>query len=382
MKLTCNRKLLDAALRHAGRAVAGRASLPILNHVLLTAADGRLRTSAYDMSLGASGSLPAEVETPGVRAIRASTLEALVAAFGGETVQIAAREGASIDIECGRSRYVIEGLPAEEYPSLPAIDDKAGTSTPQPPIPPTEFSIPQSLLRSVLDSVLYAASADETRLVLTGMLLERLVDTSVRAVATDSYRLALRASPPGTDTAEPWSAIIPSRAMREVMRMLSEKGEGRVDVRANQTQIEFALPNRSLVSALVEAQFPDYARMMEREVLWTVTADRLVLLAATERATIFAENMASKLVLSADGGTLRVSAAASDLGNAAEELDAEITGKFDETGINGEFLADALKALDSERIEWAFTGPLSPTQMRPVGEGAGSNVAVIMPMQL
>jgi len=372
VRVTCNRSVLHEALQHVSRVVAGRTTLPILSNVLLEAQGGKLRIVAYDMEIGAQSKVPVETAEEGALTVPARVLGDVVASLPDATVEMAAEERSVLGLSCGRSQYTIHGLPAEEFPALPEVSDGSG------------FEVSQGKMRDLIRSTIFAASGDEARAILTGVLLIR-GEEGVKMVATDSYRLAVKSAPAEevkeTGGDAEWRVIIPARALQEVNRMLAP-GEERppVRVQASEQQISFEVGEYTLVSRLIEGQFPNYARVIPEETDRSVEVAREDLLAAIKRAAIVARAEASKLVFRMQEGTLTISAESGDVGRAHEELAATVEGENIEIAFSAEYLTDVLGVMESDSVLWQFTGPLSSGLLKAADDP--DYLYVVMPMQL
>lgn len=372
VKLSCNRRMLHEALQHVSRVVSGRTTLPILSNVLLEAMNGRLRLVAYDMEIGAQSAVPVEVAEEGAITVPARMLGDVVASLPEATVVLRAEEKHRLGLTCGRSQYTIHGLPAEEYPTLPEVSGDIW------------FEITQAGMRDLIRSTIFAASTDETRAILTGVLLKR--DTGgVKMVATDSYRLAVKTAPAdvikGDSGKDDWQVIIPARALQELNRMLDPSAEEtQARVSAGEQQMRFEVGPYMLVSRLIEGQFPNYERVIPTESNRKIVVDREELQGAIKRAAIVARAEASKLVFRTQEGQLTITAESGDVGQAREELPAQVEGEELEIAFNAEYLADVLGVIGSQRVVWEMTGPLSPGLLK--GEDDPDYIYIAMPMQL
>lgn len=372
MKISCNRRVLHEALQHVSRVVSGRTTLPILSNVLLEAKASELRLVAYDMEIGAESTVAVQTEEAGALTVPARVLGDVVASLPDATVEMESEDRSLLGLRCGRSEYTIHGLPAEEYPALPEVDGEVA------------FEISQAGMRDLVRATIFAASRDETRAILTGVLVERDGQT-VKLVATDSYRLSVKTA--GADQVkllggeDNWQAIVPARALQELNRMLDPAAEETpVKVRASQQQIKLEVGPYILVSRLIEGQFPVYNRIIPTECQHNITLEREDLLAAIKRAAIVARAEASKLIFQAAEGRLTISAESGDVGRAKEELAATLEGEEINIAFNAEYLTDVLAVMESERVVWGLNGPMSPGLIK--GSDDPDHLYVVMPMQL
>jgi len=371
VKITCNRRVLHEALQHVGRVVSGRTTLPILSNILLEAKGGRLRLAAYDMEIGAQSTVDIESAEEGALTVPARVFSDVVASLPDATVEMASADRNLLALTCGRSEYTIHGLPADEYPALPEV---AGD---------INFSVSQEGMRDLIRTTIFAASSDETRAILTGVLLLR-EGGAVKMVATDSYRLAMKTAPEDQvegGEGEKWTTIVPARALQELNRMLDPAAKKTpVKVRASEQQILFEVGPYTLVSRLIEGQFPNYERVIPAEPERSIVVKRADLLGAIKRAAIVARAEASKLVFRTSEGSLTISAESGDVGRAHEELPATTEGEEIEIAFNAEYLMDVLSVMESEAVIWQLTGALSSGLLK--GSDDPDYLYVVMPMQL
>jgi DNA polymerase-3 subunit beta len=246
------------------------------------------------------------------------------------------------------------------------------------------FGVTQSEMRDLIRLTSFAASSDETRAILTGVLLKRVGNT-VKMVATDSYRLAVKTAAADTVTIDDgkgdWEAIVPARALQELSRMLNPSEEKElVRVRADDQQISFGVGPYTLVSRLIEGQFPNYERVIPTDVELSITLNREALLGAIRRAAIVARAEASKLVFRTQEETLTITAESGDVGRAHEELPAAVEGEAIEIAFNAEYLNDVLGVIESEQVVWQLSGPLSSGVLKATDDP--DYLYVVMPMQL
>ncbi len=381
LKADCPRKDLFEAVQTVGHAVSGRSSLPILSHILIQAEDNGLRLIATDLELGISCRIPARIEEGGALTAPARTLTEVLGNLPDKSdVALSVDKSHTVRVHCERSDYKILGLPAEEYPQLPEVKDTVG------------FSIPQAKLKEMIRHTLFAVSTDETRQILTGILIVFDGET-LKFVATDTHRLAVKTA---TITAGRGSqnAIVPARAMNELTRLLTE-GEGDVEVTLSNNQIQFSLPGEAgvqIVSRLIEGQFPNYQRVIPSAYQKRLAIPVQQLLRAVRRASIVARENANRVILKADDDKLVLTAESQIVGNAYEEVEVVREGDDVEIAFNAKYLLDVLSVLEEDGLHLELTEPLKPGVLRPVptapkeGEPAADltpdYLCVLMPMQI
>jgi DNA polymerase-3 subunit beta len=372
LKAVCARKDLYEAVQTVGHAVSGRTSLPILSHILIESQDDALKLTATDLELGISLTLrSARLETPGGLTAPSKILTELLAALPESDVTLSVDLTHAVRLNCDRSDYKILGLPADEYPKLPEVKDENG------------FSIPQKLMRDMIRKTIFAVSPDEARAILTGILIALDGDT-IKFVSTDTHRLAVRTAAV-INARGSQNAIVPARAMNELMRILSDE-EGDVEVTMSGNQIRFVTPQGiTVISRLIEGQFPNYERVIPTQHEKQLTLQTQPLQRAVRRAAIVARNNANRVILKTLDDRLAIRAESNLEGTAYEEVEVAREGDDTEIAFNAKYLLDVVGVLDEEGLTLELTEPLKPGVVRPVREdqsAPGDYLCVLMPMQI
>lgn len=374
MKLACNRRLLYEGLQVVSRAISGRSTLPVLSNVLLDAKNDVLRLVSTDLEIGLECKLHLEVDEPGALTVPARLLGEIVGGLPEATIEVSSDGGNVLSLRCGSSHYTMRGLTADEFPVLPRIESGA------------RFTLPRDRLRQVIRQTVLAASVDETRQILTGCLI--IWDgTSLKMVATDSYRLAVKTVSLDGERQEPITRIVPSRTLHELQRLLGD-GEETIEVLLAENQALFrggssalgAGGEVTLVSRLIEGQFPNYERVIPEASDKHITVGRADLLACLRRAVVVARSEANKVIFTAKDRTLRLRAESGEVGEAHEELPVDMEGEEIEIAFNAEYLIDALSVIDSEKVVIELTGSLNSGLFRPADDPEYQYV--VMPMQI
>ena len=367
MKFTCPKRVFHEALQSVSRAIATRSTLPILGNVLLEARDGQLKLVTTDLEIGMTCVLPLDGSTTeGAVTVPERILQDVVGNLPDAELTISSDERNLLTISAAKSQYTIHGLPAEEFPILPQVPAD------------TVLSMPGPVLRDLVRKTLFAASADESRVILTGCLLTWDGQT-VTMVATDTHRLAVKCAPATGKFSKEVAVIIPSRALQELLRLISNT-EDPIDVLIGESQVLFALGRVRLVSRLIEGQFPAYERVIPAESTKSMVANRQQLYDAVHRASIVARTESNKLILRSVDSTLTISAETGEIGKAYEEVPIGLEGDALEIAFNAEYLQDVFAVLDTETVKIALSGPLNPGLV--TADGEGDYQYVVMPMQM
>jgi len=366
MRAICARKDLYHGVQTVSRAIAGRSAWPILNNVLIRTEDGHLKLTAFDLELGMECNVPASIEMAGAITVPAKLLTEVMATLPEANVQISSDEQNAVNVKCEKSDYTVLGLPAEEFRPLPEVPDTH------------KFQINQGALREMIRQTIFAVSPDESRAILTGILLV-LNGTEITFVATDTYRLAVRNSTVANASGEA-SCIIPRRALDEVSRLLDDESEEPITISIADSQIKFLVNGVTIVSRLIEGQFPNFERVIPKDYQKKLTVPCDDFLSKVKRAAIVARENANRVLLRTEDDKLVLTAQSGDVGKAYEELEIVKEGDDLEIAFNAKYLVEFLSVVGSEGIFLEHAGGASAGLMKPVGEEG--YMYVLMPMQI
>jgi DNA polymerase III subunit beta len=365
MKIKATRQALLDALLIVSRAVSARAALQALSGILITVEED-VRLRATDMELGLDVGLEAEVEATGVVVLPGRLLVEVVRSLPEGHVSLTLREAErDVEITAGSSRFHLRMLPADDFPRFP-----------EPEGEPVE--LPAEALQQTINRVARAASRDEARPVLTGVLVSTEGD-QLTMVATDSYRLAVKRTALETPVDNGLEANVPARALRELARLIEAAGDGSLRVWLTRNQALFRVGAVSLSSRLIDGQFPNHRQLLPESYEHEVKLPRSELLEVTRRVSQLAQRNAA-LRLSFSEGELVVSAETPDLGDAREGLPAPYKGELLEIGFNPEFIRDGLESIEGDEIVLKLISPLRPGLLEPAG--ADDFSYLVMPIRL
>ena len=368
MRLTVDRTALVDKLNILARGASTRSALPVLSGVLLQAADGRLDLFATDMELSIKATLATSVEQDGDVVVPARLFTDVVRNLPSETVLLEAGESA-LRVTAGRAEFSLNSWPAGDFPQTSSFDMEGSLSIGRGPFVET------------LSKVGRAASRDETRPILTGVLVS-LAGNLLKMVATDSYRLAVKETTLDSEIAGEVQAIVPVKALSEVARLAAALGEGSVDVAIGENQALFRLADEKgdvyVASRLIDGQFPNYKQLIPESFEHEVTLGKELVIAAARRTSLLAQRNAP-LRLTFSPGRLTMRALTQDVGQAEESLDIPYEGDEFEIGFNPVYLIEGIEAVDEDDVKLHFTNPLRPGL---VSGAEGSFVYLIMPIRL
>ena len=365
MKINTTRQSLLDALLVVSRAVSARAALQALSGILITA-EGEARLRATDMELGLEVGLEGELESPGSVVLPGRLLVEVVRSLPDGSVTLALREAErDIELSAGSSRFHLRTLPADDFPRFPETEGDP-------------VALPAAPLRETVNRVARAASRDEARPVLTGVLVT-VEGEEMTMVATDSYRLAVKTTKLETSVPERLEANVPARALRELARLVEAGGADELSVWLTRNQAIFRVGSVSLSSRLIDGQFPNHSQLLPDSYEHELKLPRAELLEVTRRVSQLAQRNAA-LRLSFSEGELVVSAETPDLGDAREALPAPYQGELLEIGFNPEFVRDGLESIDSDEVVLKLISPLRPGLLEPA---TGDDFSyLVMPIRL
>ena len=382
MKIACNQDQLNRGLNIVSKAVTTRTTLPVLNNVLLATEDGRLKLTATNLEVGISYWLPCKsVEAEGAITVPARLLQEFVNSLPNDLITIDANESNyNIHLTCARYEANIRGIDAEEFPTLPKL---AGAPL---------LTIPAALLRDMINQVSFAASRDDNRPVLAGVLLS-FKGRQVIMAAADGFRLAVRTAeleqPVGSESEV--RIIVPVRAMDELARALPEASTAEdsgveITVTPNRNQVLFHTGNLNVTSRLVDGNFPNYEQIIPANWSTRTVATTTDLQKAMKIASFFARDNASVVKLTTtpaselEPGVLTITANAAEVGDNQSQLDVLIDGDGSQIAFNARYVIDVLGVINTAQVAIETQTPGAPGVFKPVG--SDSYLHVIMPMHL
>jgi DNA polymerase-3 subunit beta len=359
---TCSKDELAAALAIVSRGLSTRGAVQVLNGILLRSEEGRLTLAATDMEISLRAGIGGQVSGDGAVVVPGRLLTDLARLLPDDTVTLAHEEGDGVlTVTSGSHSSRLNVYSAEDFPRLPPTDVPLHTIT-------------APALLETIEKVARAASRDESRPVLTGILVRFEGDRLVMA-ATDSYRLAVKETQLEASGPE-LEAIIPARALQELGRLAAGTDDVRLGVHEN--HVIFGAGDVWLTSRRIDGQFPDYKRLVPEAFEAEVTTPRQPLLQVIRRAGVLAQRNAPLRLRFAEG-ELAVSAHTQDVGEAHETLPLDYGGEPLEIGFNPDFLRDGLEAVAGDTVELKLINPLRPGLIAAPDE---SFSYLIMPIRL
>jgi DNA polymerase III subunit beta len=373
-KLTVPQERLKRALGLALHTVAGKSMLPVVSNILLTT-DGanHLKISATNLEIGIVVRIGAQIERPGAISLPARLLSDVVGDLPTEPVTLDMDSRTqSVQLTCSHFECAIKGIEADEFPLIPSYDSHAASATFAP-----------HMLRSAIHQVAFAASADDTRPVLTGVHIA-LDGSAASFAAADGFRLTFRDVTLDEPVAAAQEVVIPARAMETLGKVLtSVEGDVELLLADDGNRVHFRAAGLELVSRTIDGRYPNVARYMELAFATVLEIDTKELAKAVKLASYFAAASMGSIRLSlepgADGrGTLTLSANAAEVGENTSVHDVALRGAGGTVALNVGFLADAIAAITTPTIALYLNSAQQPVALKGVGDDSYTYVA--MPM--
>lgn len=347
MKLQVTQENLNRALGSVARVANSRNTLPILANVLVKTSNNRLSLSATNLDIAITHYIGAKVSTEGSITVPARLMQDFVNSLPSSVINLELEE-TKLRVTTDQYRSVVNGIVADDFPVMPAI---TGGKV---------WTINGAQLKKGLQQVVFAASSDETRPVLTGVLFHTIEDKLMIA-ATDSYRLAEKGLGKNKEAVR---LLIPASSLHDLLRILGD-GSDDVSVTHDDQQVLFRVGDVELVTRLVDGNYPDYQKLIPNSFTSEATLKRSDFVNVTKVSSLFARESAGSVTIEVDetSGSLSIRSVASQLGENTATADAKVTGSGSIT-LNSRYLLDALNALSGDTVSFGFNGKLEPTLLR------------------
>ena len=369
MKLTITREQLQEGLVAVAASVPAKTTLPILSNILLEATTDGIRLSGTDLDIAVSTTVSASVDQEGAITLPARKLVEIVRELPSAAIRLTASGEQRVTIECGRSKFRLLGLPREEFPAFPTVkfDGSWRTSSKD--------------LQKLIAHVAFAASTEESRPILNGVLWE-LRPERMRMVATNGHRLARMdvPTPPSGNTAQA-DLIVPPKALEQIRRLF--RADEEVEIAKSENHLGFRSPTTQIFTRLIEGPYPNYEQVIPRENDKSATADKAAFASALRRMSIVASDQTHRIRMAFANGSCKLSVQTPDLGEAQEEITVSYDGDPLEIGFNASYLLEILKYIPTDEVRLTFKAPERAATCEPVGwNDPSSYLTLVMPLRL
>jgi DNA polymerase-3 subunit beta len=305
MKFTIAREQLQEGLLAVAASVPTKTTLPVLSNILVEAGKDGLRLSGTDLDIGVSTTIAASVDQEGAITLPAKKLVEIVRELPSAAIRFTGSGEQRMTIECGRTKFRLLGLPREEFPAFPAVKfDNAWKSS-------------ATDLQKLIGHVAFAASTEESRPILNGVLWE-LRPERMRMVATNGHRLARMDIPAKAAGGKQADLIVPPKALEQIRRLFGEEEE--LEIARSENHLGFRSPTTQVYTRLIEGPYPNYEQVIPRENDKAATADKSALTSALRRMSIVASDQTHRIRMQFASGSCKLSVQTPDLGEAQEEV--------------------------------------------------------------
>jgi DNA polymerase-3 subunit beta len=364
MRFACDRTTLVEKLSILARGVSTRSALPVLSGILLQARDGRLDLYSTDMELSIKATVAATAEVDGEAVVPARLFTDVMRNLATPDVHVESVDGV-VRITAGKAVFSLNSWVASDFPPTSSFD--MGSA----------FAVGMAPFIETLAKVGRAASRDETRPILTGVLVT-IGGGKLKMVATDSYRLSVKETPLEGGPAEEIQAIVPVKALTEVQRLGAGADDAELRLVITENQALFEVGDVWVATRLIDGQFPNYRQLLPESFDHAVELARDELLGVTRRVSLLAQKN-TPLRLHFTEGKLTIRAVTQDVGQAEEEIEAPFSGEPFEIGFNPLFLIDGLEGVSGDTATLKFINPLRPGLVTGADD---TFVYLIMPIRL
>jgi len=366
MKIVCEKHILQTACTVAGRATASKSPIPALEGLLIEAGAG-VKITGYDLKKGIYTMVEAEIEQPGAIVVPARLFGEMLRRMPDGMVTISADENENVNVKCGRSEFNIMGISAEDYPEMPMVDGL------------NNISLPQKILKSMINQTIFAVSDNDVRPIYTGTLFE-VEGEVLTLVSVDGYRLAKRKEQLESAKMENCSFVVPGSALSDIERICADADEN-VSISVGTKHISFSIGDTVVVSRRLEGEFLNYRKSIPENFRYILKVERAEILSTIDRvALIISEKNSSPVRIRFNDSNIDCSCA-TPIGKAQDICICEGSGEGLEIGFNDRYLSDALKAAATDKLNICINTASSPCVIT-AADGTDNFTYMILPVRL
>lgn len=367
MKFTITRERLQEGLVAVAASVPTRTTLPVLSNILVEATKKGLRLAGTDLDIAVSTVVAAEVVEEGAVTLPAKKLLEIVRELPSSSINIASAGEQRVTIECGQSRFKLLGIPRDDFPTFPSVSfDDAWKMT-------------SGDIQKLINHVAFAASTEESRPILNGVLWEMREDR-MRMVATNGHRLAKMDVPVSGGSVNA-DFIVPPKALEQIRKLFGPADE--IDVAQSDNHLGFRSGDTMVFTRLVEGPYPNYDQVIPRDNDKAAIIDKQTLAAAIRRVGVVASDQTHRVRLSFSAGTLKFSVNTPDLGEAQDEIQVSYEGEPVEIGFNATYLLELLKHMPTDEVRFTLKAPERAATIEPIAwDDPASYLCLVMPLRL
>src|SRR6185436_7438148 len=341
MKFTITREKLHEGLGAVAASVPSKTTLPVLANILVEASKDGLRLSGTDLDIAVSTTIPASVDQEGATTLPARNLVEIVKELPNAAIRMTSSGEQRAAIECGKSKFKLLGLARDEFPAFPSVKFEGG------------WKVAAKDLQKLIGHVAFAASTEESRPILNGVLWELRADR-MRMVATNGHRLA-RMDVPASGGKESADLIVPPKALEQIRRLFG--AADMIQIARSENHLGFRSGDTRVFTRLIEGPYPNYEQVIPRENDKVATIDKEALASALRRVGVVASDQTHRVRLAFGSGVLRFAVSTPDLGEAQDEIAVTYEGDTLEIGFNANYLLEILKYMPTDEVRFTFKAP-------------------------
>jgi DNA polymerase-3 subunit beta len=368
MRFTISREKLQEGLGAVAASIPAKTTLPVLSNILVETTERGIRLSGTDLDIAVSTEVPADVETAGAITIPAKKLSEIARELPPSPVKVAAAGEQRVNLECGRSRFKLLGLPKDEFPAFPGVKFDAS------------WRVKSGDLQKLITHTSFAVSTEESRPILNGVLWE-LKPERMRMVATNGHRLAKMELPITSAGAPSGDLIVPPKALEQIRRLFPADEE--LEIARGDNHLGFRSPLTAVFTRLIEGPYPPYEQVIPKDNDKVAVADKASLTSALKRMSVIASDQTHRIRLSFNAGMLKFSVQTPDLGEAQDELPIRYDGDPLDIGFNASYLLEILRFIPSEEVRLTFKAPERAATVEPEGwDDPAKYLCLVMPLRL
>ena len=367
MKFSCEKIVLQNAISTASRAVASKSSIPALEGLLLVCEKETLTVTGYNMQLGIRTRFVCDTEETGQLVLSARLFGDIIRRMPDDTVTLVSDEKLAVKVHCGDADFDITGLPAEDFPELPEVEEK------------NAFSLPEKTIRAMIQQTCFAVSTNEARPVHMGSLFE-VGGGELTVVSVDGFRLALRREKLEKSGMEGFSFVAPGTALGEVEKVCEDIDET-VNITLGDRHILFEIGETELICRRLEGEFLDYKNAIPRKNPISVTVDAKVMMESLDRVSVVISEKLKSPVRCVFGDNKVTFSAKTANGEAKDVCRVEGDGRELEIGFNNRYLTEALRYAPADTVKLELNSNISPAIIVPV-DGDESFLYMVLPVRL
>jgi len=345
MKFTISKESILKGLQTVQSVISTHSTLPILYNVLINIEKGNLSLVTTDLSISMKYNMEVDTQKTCASTFQARRLFSIIRELPDENIEIDINDKDTAAINCGASSYKILGLSADEFPPLPSFESAHS------------FSVEQVTFREMLKKTVYAASMDESRQILNGILLS-FKDQKLTMVATDGRRLALIEQEMEIPEDSQTDIVIPTKAVNELIKVLGDEGSLKIKTLTN--LVSFDMEEVLVITKLIDGNYPNFRQVIPGQCEERVVVDRESLIAALRRVALITNDKYPSIKVSFEKNQMNISAVTPDVGEAQESVPIKYTGKRINMAFNPEFMIDPLRNLTSDEVSMELVDDLSP----------------------